>query len=682
MAKFAQALNLINIPALIAPLAALLDIRPAVVLVARGFAASFTAIAPFLVAILDAMLVAAIAVFCAAGLVAGTARPFAVAQAQRRTVAATLAVGLLVSACGTKPLAPSPLHLNAPPLIAGNIPDTVQQSASLSPPKLAPALETYSVSVYKVPVQSLLFALARDAKVNIDIHPGIKGEVTLNALNQTLPNLLTRIGKQVDMRFELDGASLSVMPDTPYLRDYKIDYVNITRHTTGVVTIATQISSAGGSVLGTSGTASNNSTTEVENKSDNDFWPTLVKNITDILHETDKVILGATAADPNGLLAAQNQPAAPPLEAASGASAAKTSGAAAAQSRGTVFREASSVIANPENGLIAVRATSRQHEKIQEFLDLVMSSAKRQVLIEATVVEVQLSDQYQQGINWSTLKAGLSSTTNVGQGLVNNVAVPSAIVPGSSAGIFTLGYSNPLSKLGNIAAAVQLLESFGKVKVVSSPKISVINNQTALLKVVDNNVYFTITATTTPATLGSVAMTTYTSTLNTVPVGFVMSVTPQITDSDEVTLNVRPSISRIIAYVQDPNPALALAVPPVVSNVPVIQSREMESILKIPSGQIAVMGGLMQDEVNNKKDVVPGVNSLPLIGDLFGYRNEATTKSELVIFLRPVVIKDASINGDYKEYRNKLPSSTPLDQPPYGADPAPPTSGYVTRSGS
>jgi len=594
-------------------------------------------------------------------------------------IAFTISFGIFLSACGTQPMPPSALHLNASAATAGKIPETVQQSANLTPPKVVPAMETYSVSVYKVPVQSLLFALARDAKVNIDIHPGVYGEVTLNALNQTLPNLLTRISKQIDMRYELDGVNLSVIPDTPYLRNYKIDYVNITRHTTGLVTIATEISSAGGAVGGSGGTANNNSTTAVKNDSNNDFWPTLVKNITDILHESDKILPVADSVAP----AATATPAAPIGAAGQAAASTQSNGRfpgtpQVVPVKPITYRETGSVAANPENGILSIRATSRQHEKIQEFLDLIMSSAKRQVLIEATVVEVQLSDQYQQGINWQSLTKGASSTTTITQGQVNGVALSSAQSPGTSAGLFVMNYSNPLSSIGNITATIQLLESFGKVKVVSSPKISVLNNQTALLKVVDNNVYFTITATTTPGSLGVAAITTYTSTLNTVPVGFVMSVTPQITETGDVTLNVRPSISRIIGYVQDPNPALSTAVPPVVSNVPVIQSREMESIMKVSSGQIAVMGGLMQDEVNNNKDSVPVLNSIPLVGNLFNYRNESTTKSELVIFLRPVVIKDADINGDYKEFRASMPNSAPLNQTPYGDDGSKPKTAPVS----
>jgi general secretion pathway protein D len=316
------------------------------------------------------------------------------------------------------------------------------------------------------------------------------------------------------------------------------------------------------------------------------------------------------------------------------------------------------VIVNPEGGLIAVRATARQHEKIAQFLDVVLGAAKRQVLIEATIIEVKLSNAYQQGINWSNLAGGGLKLT---QGAVGSL--PSGVTVGTTPGIFVINYLNPTSRLGNLATTIQLLESFGKVKVLSSPKISVLNNQTALLKVVDNNVFFSIKVT--PAILNANGVpttpATYESHLETVPVGFVMSVTPQISDSDEVTLNVRPTITRVVGKVKDPNPALATA--NVTSEVPVIQARELESIMKVNSGQIAVMGGLMQDSVDNAKDSVPVLGRIPVLGDLFSYRNENTTKTELVIFMRPVVVKDASINGDYKDYRYILPGQTPDTEP-------------------
>jgi general secretion pathway protein D len=132
-----------------------------------------------------------------------------------------------------------------------------------------------------------------------------------------------------------------------------------------------------------------------------------------------------------------------------------------------------------------------------------------------------------------------------------------------------------------------------------------------------------------------------------------MNVTPQINDGDEVTINVRPTITRITGYVNDPNPALAAA--GVVNRVPEIQTREMESIIKVGSGQIAVMGGLMQEELNNQADAIPGAYKIPILGNLFKNNNDNSNKTELVIFLRPIVIKDASIKGDFADYRNQMP---------------------------
>lgn len=613
-----------------------------------------------------------------------------------------LACCAVLTACSTPTIPGARGHVTEAPRADGAIPDTVQLSAPLPQPKATKKTETYSVTVHNVPVQSLLFALARDANLNVDIAPGIEGMVTLNALDQTLPQLLNRIAKQVDMRYEIDGGNLLILPDAPVWRNYKIDYVNIARTTTSSVNIATQISTTGGggggnttTTTGANGTPStvtssgdnggsgnNNSTTSVTNRSDNNFWYSLEKNIRDMLRPTtlnDPLIdplltlrtnLGAPAGNNGGgggstgsaNLASPAQQAAlfvpPPNLPGVGADAGQTQPNSVSRN---ASRESPSVIVNIEGGLIAVRATGRQHQKIQEFLDIVLGAAKRQVLIEATIIEVKLSDQYQQGINWSRLKGALSLT----QGQVGTTTLPSGVKPGTTPGIFTLNYANPTSAFGNIAATVQLLESFGKVKVLSSPKISVLNNQTALLKVVDNNVFFTIKVT--PAVIGSSGgistPATYESQLQTVPVGFVMSVTPQISDSDDVTLNVRPTITRIVGYVQDPNPALAAG--QVVSNVPVIQAREMESIMKVPSGQIGVMGGLMQDSVDNAKDGVPVLSAIPVVGNLFAYRNEQSSKTELVIFMRPVVVKDASINGDFKDYRYLLPNQAPINAEPY-----------------
>jgi general secretion pathway protein D len=218
---------------------------------------------------------------------------------------------------------------------------------------------------------------------------------------------------------------------------------------------------------------------------------------------------------------------------------------------------------------------------------------------------------------------------------------------------------------------LRLLESFGNVRILSSPKISVLNNQTAILKVVDNRVYFTIRGeTTSAANVGTT--TTFTTTPNVVPVGFIMNVTPQISDTDTVLLNLKPAVTRIIGFVNDPNPTLAnpcgigvssCNLTPIVSRIPEIQTREMESMIKVNSGQIAVMGGLIQDSNTDNEDTIPGLFQLPNFGAIFGNRNRENRKTELVIFIRPMVVRDPSIDGDFRAFRDLAPDADFMSRP-------------------
>jgi general secretion pathway protein D len=576
----------------------------------------------------------------------------------------SLAVLLMAGCAEQHPLKASPAHMETEPSTASPIPAPVRVPALVPRPRPAEKPETYSVVVNNVPVHELLFALARDAKLNIDINSGITGTVTLNAIDQTLQQLLTRISRQVDMRWELDGPNLTILPDTPFLRVYKIDYVNMERDTTGTVGVSSQVgSSTAGSGGGmASGGTSNASITTVHSTSNNRFWQTLVENVQGLLHETDKVF---PAAATNGTAT----PSTAQVNLAQGGAASAPVTAPAqntAATQGPTFREAASVIASPETGVLSVRATARQHEKVQEFLDRVLANAKRQVLIEATIVEVTLNNQYQQGIQWSILRRGPAglSLTQAPSGTATQSGVNSTAL--------TIGLLDPTSRLGSISATITLLDSFGDVKVLSSPKMSVLNNQTALLKVVNNNVYFTITANTTQGSTG-VAVTTFTTTPNVIPTGIVMNVTPQISDDDTVILNVKPSVTRVIGSVADPNPSLSQVSvcgnpPPagctgVVSTIPVVQSREMESVLKVNSGQIAVLGGLILDQNQDFQDSTPGLDRVPVVRNLASNINKQSQKTELVVFIRPIVIKDPSIDGDFRAYRSYLPDENFMSRP-------------------
>jgi MSHA biogenesis protein MshL len=544
---------------------------------------------------------------------------------------------------------PAEQHIRAEePAPAGEIPPAVQVAPMLPRPKPAARPETYSVVVNNVRVQELLFALARDARLNVDVHPEITGSVTLNAIDQTLQQLLARISRQIDMRYEIRDQTIVVVPDAPFLRTYRIDYLNMARDTQSDVTLSTSI--GGSAVTGAgaaAGTPAGGGTQQtIKIRSNNHFWETLIANVKDILRETDKV-LPAQAAAPAAIAVA-----APPAQpgAPGQPPPATTSAVVTPPVPTSTYVEKASVIANQEAGILTIRATGRQHEKIQEFLDQVIANASRQVLIEATVVEVRLSNEYQQGINWAMVARSSSGRLEI------RAPGASSSPAGVTTDAFTLGL---FSRGGNFSAVLRLLESFGTLKVLSSPKVSVLNNQTAMLRVVDNLVYFTVKSDISQNQNQTIQA--FTTTVNPYSVGFVMSVTPQISDSDRVLVNVRPTITREIGKAIDPNPALVAL--NISNTVPLLQTRELESMLHIQSGQIAIMGGLMQDELDEVDDGIPGVNRVPGVNQIFRQLRSTNRKTELVVFLRPTVVRDASVEGDFRRFRSLLPDENTMVLP-------------------
>jgi len=534
---------------------------------------------------------------------------------QRGRFVLVLISGLLLVACmATNPPEFSSGHLKAaslPPIPKiDEIPQAITQAPALKPPKPVPAVETYTVVVNGVPVRDLLFELARDAKVNVDIHPDIQGTVTLNAIDQTFQQIMDRIARQIDLRYQLHGPNLLISPDTAYWRTYPIDYVNMSRDSVSEVSVATQIATTGGSVGeggGSGAKTSNFSSTKLTNMGNNHFWEIIEANV--------QAILGVSA-EGNSTSEGGDGDEVKPL-----------------------------VISNPMSGIISVRATKRDHQQVQSFLDKVMNSALRQVLVEMTIVEVELSDQYQAGVDWQSLAAG------TGLSLISTLTGANL----ATAPVFSLGYTHTKSSGRTISSTLRMLETFGNVKVLSSPKVMTLNNQTALLKVVDEKVYFTVEREIVEATTNSPQRENFFSEIHTVPVGLVMSVTSQITEDNNVAMNVRPTISRITGYAVDPVPKLLKA--DFNNLIPEIQVRELESLLQVANGQMVVMGGLMQNKISKDKDGVPAISEAPGVGDLFSFRNEKFTKTELIIFLRPTVIKGAGLNFDLKAYSEYLPDA-------------------------
>ena len=570
-------------------------------------------------------------------------------------------MALALGACGTRPVARNEGHIQTESRPAASIPQPVRSVPMPPAPEAREAEIRYSVVVANQPVRDVLLAMARETRVNFDIHPGIEGNINLNAIDQTLKQILTRIARQVDVRWETDGQTITVMPDTPFLRTYRVDYVNMARDVSGTIGVQSQVVTPPSATGAATGNASQNSSLlKVDNVAKNRFWETLEKNIKDMLRETDKLLpegSSETVVQSRGqgqTNTTQSRTTPRGRSTASQSSSTTTSPGAeqSAQAQEFVeqrltFREAASVIVNAETGIVSVRATSRQHEKVGEFIAQVAGSARRQVLIEATVVEVRLNDRYQSGVDWSALGLnglGYSFRQSLISGDLANTANP----------FFSIQYSNPNASVGgSISSTIKLLDAFGNTRVLSSPKIMAVNNQTAVLKVVDNLVYFSVQAQVTPGTNNSAPIVAFTTTQNVVPVGFVMNVTAQISENDVVILNVRPTITSKIDDVIDPNPDLARV--GVQNKVPVIRSREFESVLRVPSGNTAILGGLMEDSFVGNRGGLPVLSRIPLFGDAVSFRDDTSSKRELVVFLRPSVIRDASIEGDLADYRRYLP---------------------------
>jgi general secretion pathway protein D len=583
----------------------------------------------------------------------------------------TLALILVVmssAGCTYKPtVRPSQGHINAeqfPPKAANEkILPPVTVSEFVPPPKPQVKVPTYSVVVQEVPVKELLFALSRDTKQNIDVHPGIQGLVTLNAIDETLPAILERIAQQINLRYRTEGRTVVVVPDTPYFKTYRINYVNMSRDTASSIGVSGEISGAavgGGQAGGGQSTSTSSaSNTKVDTKSINNFWEVLRQNVESILAASKALTRSADQrAERAEAEAAAREERIAQVEAVSraGANAAALFSTAFGQTPSVPSDSKNEIVVNSVTGTVTVLGNEKQQALVQQYLDSVSSASQRQVLIEATIVEVRLSNNYQAGVDWSRLAA------SIGQGATFQQQLLGGPPTGAPNGL-TIGYTNPNSSVGNVSATIRLLEQFGNTRVLSSPKLMALNNQTALLKVVDNVVYFNIEAQTN--TNQTTSTTTFTTTAKTVPVGLVMSVLPQVTDSGTVNLTVRPTISRIQSFVPDPNPSLraqftaagVLTSPAIPNLIPQVQVREMESVLQAGSGQTIILGGLMQDDVRRDRDAVPGLGRLPSpASDVFSFRDEAVSKTELVIFLKPTVISNPSLDSDeLKFFQRFLP---------------------------
>lgn len=502
------------------------------------------------------------------------------------------------------------------------IPDLVTVDAININPAKQTVQKLYSVSAIEVPVADLLFNLAKDAGKQLDLSAEVQGLVTINAINQPLESIMERIVDQVGATYEISYGTIRIKLDKPYWKSYEIDYVNVIKNIKDLTVMKMSV--------GNVSKNNNNNTNQaseftLESSAIHDFWDALQSNIASMAR-----------LDPQKVERDKKQITLPTDNDA------RAQLSSASKSR----KQFQNVVVNREAGMLSVYTTAKKHQQVKNYLDSSLNRTNKQVLIEATVVEVELSDQYQAGVDWSAINSNSGGSTDISQSLLGTNL--------SKDPNFTIN----LSSIGtwNFNVGIKMLQQFGDAKVLSSPKIMAMNNQAALLKVVNNEVYFTVEVNRESATASSAGVTTYETTVHTVPVGFMMHVTPFISE-DEISLNIRPTLSRIVGYVNDPNPDLARE--NIESKVPIIQEREMDSVLRLRNRQTAIIGGLIQDTHDNQRQGVPGLSDLPWIGDLFSYRDDTVKKSELIIFIRPIIVTNPDVDhGDLQAFKPLLKTKT------------------------
>ncbi|HEY2988012.1 MAG TPA: secretin and TonB N-terminal domain-containing protein [Candidatus Binatia bacterium] len=469
-----------------------------------------------------------------------------------------------------------------------------------------PPERRYSFSLRDSDIRDVLMAIAKQTSVNIVVDPKVKGTVTVDLQNVTLIEALDTLTDLLDLTYAIRGNIVRVFEPVPETRIFSLQYANLRR--TGFSATSAQIG-AGGSGLGSGGGtgiasptapaggvvggvgAAGGSTagqTVVSTTTETDLWKDIDAGVTKLLSPAGKGV------------------------------------------------------ADKQGGNIVVTDLPRYLDRIASYLEKIEGSVQRQVLIEARIVEVSLSGKFQFGLDWSAISkaAALRGATTI---------APTRIIGQSLApaeGSFQIGVTST-----DFAALLTVLSTQGEVNVLSSPKLSTLNNQTAVIRSATDEVFFEPRVVTVP-TANSVVQTTDVTT-RTVTIGVVLAVTPQISSDGSVVLHVRPTVTdsnRKATFKQGASSTSgAFEI-----SVPVVDVREADVVVRAREGQTVVIGGLIQERKTDDESKVPLLGDIPGIGRLFRSTTQERKKTELVVLLSPTVLLGKKIDDITARELDKL----------------------------
>lgn len=566
-------------------------------------------------------------------------------------------------------------------LDTGTIPE-LQPYIAQSNERMKP-MPLVSISVNQsVPIRDALYELAQQADYDIELDPNIRGSIIFTARNRPFDVVVERIADIAGLRYKFEDDILRVEVDAPYNHVYRIDYLSYIRNSKSSISNNVSVVSGDGTDSG--------SNFEANSESEANFWGEMETNLEQIVRGNQTGAL-KTQRDPRIVATDQNpdvQAVAPtqdgqnvtvaapeavlrveslPVDDGSGSNSNSNNAADEPVGTFTINRQA---------GLINVFATEKAHEEVAAYMQLLKKAVTSQVLIEAKIMEVTLSDEYATGINWNFL--GLSDEFNInfvsgtGNTLLGALGVPGAggvtfpqagvLTPDSQA--FTSSYTG-----NDIQALIGAISQFGTVKALASPRLTVLNNQPAVLNVATNRVFFEIDIDVTTDG-GGATQTDISSEIKNVPEGVLINVQPSINlDERTVSMSVRPTVTNIVGPGKN-DPAVAFVVGTcgapcagITSNIPELNVQEIDSVIKVNSGQPIVMGGLLQDRSTVSDAGTPILGETPVIGSLFKDHDDAVTKTELVIFLKASILDspgDSVHNTDKDLYRQFSSDRRPL----------------------
>jgi general secretion pathway protein D len=436
-----------------------------------------------------------------------------------------------------------------------------------------------------------LVELARQIDIDLQLDPQISSKMVYSAKDRPFIEIIEDICEAGNLRYKIKGNSLKIENDTPYPYTYNVQFLNLSRTTENHISVATDVFS---SVQNRLGTADNGSNSSVNAKAQSDFWIELETNL--------KTLLGADGKGEN---------------------------------RFSIHKQ---------GGMITIVASSKEHKVIDDYFQKLKQVVGAQVLIEAKVIEVSLNEQYRSGINWQKIAGGY---LNFDAPFGTIAQRPAFMDPTSAQGdMISLGLKGK-----SFTGIIKAIEEFGGTRTLSSPRLTVMNNQTSILKVAQNQVYFRLNYDKQFNLNINRESISVSSDIQTVPIGLVMSVQPSIDQTTgDIILSLRPTISRLSKSVNDPAVDIAFnanhhrdsQVQPKPSLVPIVEVREIDSVLRLKTGQIAVLGGLMEKRDANTNAKLPGAGDIPVLGNLFQSTANTEELVELVILLKATIIEDTT----------------------------------------